>query len=448
MRLFRWLDRITPRRYRKGDPHNYRRARFILSLAGLGWLGSLILSAVFSFLLPFSSGAMLCLLASLSYALVPAVLNFAGLEPAGHLLVLVFFTLTGCVNYTLGGWSGPLLIWYAFLPATAALVTGQRFALIWSALVLAQLAGLHWLDSTWQMGARLSQEEIELLSLLSIIGFLLALLILTFLYEKFETQIIRRLQRNNRELARARDQALEASLAKSNFVANMSHEFRTPLNAIIGYSDMLLDDSATEEQRPDLQRIRQAGAHLLKLVNGLLDLSKMEAGKMELDLTSVSLEQLLREVEDTLRPQIQQGNNCLSIEQPQPSPVLVTDVLMLKQCLINLLGNAAKFTQNGQIQLRASICAPRIRLEVHDTGIGMTGDQMAIIFQPFTQADAGTTRKYGGTGLGLTLARRLAQLLGGDIEVSSVPSKGSVFALTTLLDHSAGSGSSSQKRQG
>jgi len=275
---------------------------------------------------------------------------------------------------------------------------------------------------------------------------LLALLILTFLYEKFETQIIRRLQRNNRELARARDQALEASMAKSNFVANMSHEFRTPLNAIIGYSDMLLDDNASEEQRPDLQRIRQAGAHLLKLVNGLLDLSKVEAGKMELDLNSVQLDQLFREVEDTLRPQIQQGGNRLSIDQPQPSPILVTDVLMLKQCLINLLGNAAKFTHNGLITLRASLSHNKLRLEVHDTGIGMTAEQMSIIFQPFTQADAGTTRKYGGTGLGLTLAKRLAQVLGGDIEVSSVPGKGSVFSMTTLLDHSAGSRPGSQKR--
>lgn len=436
MRLFKWLDRFTPRRYRRGDPHNYRRARFIVSLAALGLVGTLSLAALFSGPLPFLSGAALCLFGALMYGAIPTILAQTNLDIAGHFLVLTFFSLTGTVNYALGGWGGPLLIWLAFLPAMAALVTRVRWALLWSLLVVAQLGGLYWLHRHGLAQPRLNQVQIETLSFLSILGFLSALLILTFLYEKFETQIIRRLQKNNRELLGARDQALAASQAKSHFVANMSHEFRTPLNAIIGYSDMILEeDSEPEDQVRDLKRIREAGSHLLKLVNGLLDLSKVEAGKMEIEIQEVGLPSLLREVEDTIRPLAAQQNNSLEIEQPSLPVVLETDVMKLKQCLINLVGNAAKFTQDGKIRIlaRAEDSSGTLTVEVHDTGIGMTPEQVKQIFLPFNQADAGSSRKYGGTGLGLTLARRFAILLGGDIQVQSEFGRGSTFTLTTRL---------------
>ncbi|MFN8606679.1 MAG: ATP-binding protein [Vulcanimicrobiota bacterium] len=437
MRLSKWFGRFTPRRYRKGDPNNYRRARFIISLSLLGLVGAVILALIFCGPLPFLSGAVLCLLGALIYGAIPVILTYTNLDIAGHFLVLTFFCLTGAVNYAIGGWSGPLLIWYAFLPATAALVTRARWAVFWAVLVVLQMTGLGWLHINGLDRPRLSVDQVHVLSFLSILGFLSALLILTFLYEKFESQIIRRLQRNNRELAAARDQALAASQAKTSFLANMSHEFRTPLNAIIGYSDMLLEeeDLLAENQQRDLARIRESGTHLLKLVNGLLDLSKVEAGKMELEITPVQLDQLVREVEDTVRPLIQQQENQLTIELPEQPLTLHTDVLKLKQCLINLLGNAAKFTQKGQLKLLARIRGSLLQVEVHDTGIGMSVEQMQMIFIPFTQADASTTRKYGGTGLGLTLARRFAQLLGGDIQVRSELNKGSVFTLTTRLKH-------------
>jgi signal transduction histidine kinase len=436
MRIFRWLDRFTPRRYRKGDPNNFRRARFIISLALLGLIGALGLGLVFSYLMPFQSGVAVSLLGALIYTTIPMILEHTSLEIAGHFLVLTFFALTGCITYSVGGWSAPLLIWYAFLPAMSALVTKARWAYVWSFLVTVQLLGLYWLHLNGYDRPRLRDAEVETLSLLSIFAFLSALLILTFLYEKFEGQIIRRLQRNNRELALARDQALEASHAKSSFLANMSHEFRTPLNAIIGYSDMMLEEETLSPSvQGDLVRIRQAGAHLLKLVNGLLDLSKIEAGKMDLDIHAIPLQRLLEEVEDTVRPLIQQQNNTFEVKLPDTPVTLQTDVLKLKQCLINLLGNAAKFTTEGQVQLVAALDATgqRINFEVRDNGIGMSNEQMRMIFIPFTQADASTTRKYGGTGLGLTLARRLAELLGGDIRVASEPGKGSIFTLSTPL---------------
>jgi len=437
MRLSKWFGRFTPRRYRKGDPNNYRRARFIISLSILGLVGAVALALIFCGPLPFLSGAVLCLLGALMYGAIPIILTYTNLDVAGHFLVLTFFCLTGAVNYAIGGWSGPLLIWYAFLPAMSALVTRARWAVFWAALVIAQMAGLGWLHVHGLDRPRLTVDQVHLLSFLSILGFLTALLILTFLYEKFESQIIRRLQRNNRELAFARDQALAASQAKSSFLANMSHEFRTPLNAIIGYSDMLLEeeDLLQDHQGRDLARIRESGTHLLKLVNGLLDLSKVEAGKMELEISQVKLDSLLREVEDTIRPLAQQQSNELHIEQPEEPVILSTDVLKLKQCLINLLGNAAKFTQEGKLKLVARVKGNLLQVEVHDTGIGMSVEQMSMIFIPFTQADASTTRKYGGTGLGLTLARRFAQLLGGDIQVRSELNKGSVFTLTTKFNH-------------
>ena len=437
MRLSKWFGRFTPRRYRKGDPNNYRRARFIISLSVLGLVGAVALALIFCGPLPFLSGAVLCLLGALMYGTIPIILHFTNLDVAGHFLVLTFFCLTGAVNYAIGGWSGPLLIWYAFLPAMSALVTQARWAVFWALLVITQMAGLGWLHLNGLDRPRLTVDQVHLLSFLSILGFLSALLILTFLYEKFESQIIRRLQRNNRELAFARDQALAASQAKSSFLANMSHEFRTPLNAIIGYSDMLLEEEELlqEHQGRDLARIRESGSHLLRLVNGLLDLSKVEAGKMELEISQVKLDSLLREVEDTIRPLVQQQSNELQIQQPEEPVILSTDVLKLKQCLINLLGNAAKFTQEGKLKMVAHVKGNLLQVEVHDTGIGMSVEQMSMIFIPFTQADASTTRKYGGTGLGLTLARRFAQLLGGDIQVRSELDKGSVFTLTTRLNH-------------
>ncbi len=435
-RFLGWFDRYTPRRYRRGDPNNYRRARFILSLSALGALGSLSLTLIFLGPMQFAGGAALCALGTATYLLIPWILSAVNLDVAGHFLVLTFFGLTGSVNYSVGGWSGPLLIWYAFLPSMAALVTKARWSLLWSLLVVAQLGGLHWLHRIGFDHPRLNPSQLETLNLLSILGFLVALLTLTFLYEKFEFQIIRRLQKNNRDLAQARDQALEASHAKGNFLANMSHEFRTPLNAIIGYSEILLEEEElNEHQKNDLQRIREAGSHLLKLVNGLLDLSKAEAGKMEVELSTVSLSSLLKEVEDTLHPLFKKQENRFHLEQPEADITLQTDVLKLKQCLINLLGNATKFTKGGDIRLLARVDSSQrwLCIEVHDTGIGMTPAQMNSIFIPFTQADSSTTRKFGGTGLGLTLARRFAQLLGGDIGVESELGKGSIFTLTVPI---------------
>ena len=237
-------------------------------------------------------------------------------------------------------------------------------------------------------------------------------------------------------LAQAKDDADTANRFKSMFLANMSHELRTPLNAIIGYSELLAEeaeDSGDKSIIPDLEKIRAAGNHLLGLINGVLDLSKIEAGKMELSLEEIDVADLIESVRTTVGPLVKNKGNTLAVEAGALGRMHV-DVTKLRQVLFNLLGNASKFTEHGAIQLRARRESRRscdwLVFEVADTGIGMTPEQQAKVFEPFTQADASTSRKYGGTGLGLTLSRRFTEMLGGDIAMTSEAGVGSTFVVS------------------
>jgi PAS domain S-box-containing protein len=253
------------------------------------------------------------------------------------------------------------------------------------------------------------------------------------------------------ELALARDQALEASRAKSNFLANMSHELRTPLNAIIGYSEMLQEEA--EEANldgftPDLQKINSAGKHLLGIISDILDLSKIEAGRMDLYLEVFDLKAMAQDVVITIQPLLLKNNNSLTVNCPGDLGMMHADLTKVRQIIINLLSNASKFTQNGVITLAVqkeerptlshnNSTGPQVaestfvRFTIQDTGIGMTSEQMENLFQEFTQADVSTTRKFGGTGLGLAISDRFCRMMGGEITVSSQPDQGSTF--TVLL---------------
>jgi hypothetical protein len=224
-----------------------------------------------------------------------------------------------------------------------------------------------------------------------------------------------------------------ASKAKSQFLANMSHELRTPLNAIIGYSEMLqeeADDLGTPEIKPDLQKIHGAGKHLLGLINDILDLSKIEAGKMTLYLETFEVQTLLNEVAATVQPMINKNGNQLTLEVAPEIGSMRADVTKVRQALFNLLSNASKFTDKGSITLRARRQGANLVFDVIDSGIGMTPEQVGRLFQAFAQADASTSKKYGGTGLGLALSRKFCQIMGGDLTVASEAGKGSTFTAT------------------
>jgi signal transduction histidine kinase/DNA-binding response OmpR family regulator len=274
------------------------------------------------------------------------------------------------------------------------------------------------------------------------------------------------LERENAERRRAEEEALrartaadDANKAKSQFLANMSHELRTPLNAIIGYSEMLqeeAEDTGQEAMVPDLGKIHGAGKHLLGLINDVLDLSKIEAGKMTLYLEDFDAGRLVNEVAATVQPLVQKNGNRLIVECPADIGTMRADVTKVRQTLFNLLSNASKFTENGVIRLSVgeakatgngesrhphgpTLSRPdgstlnaqpsTLHFVLSDTGIGMTPGQLNKLFQAFTQADSSTNRKYGGTGLGLAISRKFCQMMGGDITVRSEPGKGSAFTV-------------------
>jgi signal transduction histidine kinase/CheY-like chemotaxis protein len=234
----------------------------------------------------------------------------------------------------------------------------------------------------------------------------------------------------------ARLTAEEANRAKSVFLANMSHELRTPLNAIIGYSEMLQEDTAesgNQEFAEDLQKIHTAGKHLLGLINDVLDISKIEAGKMDLFLETFDLQAMVQDVVSTIRPLVQKNGNELVVEMGDELATMRADATKVRQALFNLLSNACKFTERGTVRLTVrreeGMGGGQYVFQVKDTGIGMTAEQMAKLFKAFTQADPSTTRKYGGSGLGLVISRHFCRMMGGEITVDSTPGRGAVFTV-------------------
>ena len=251
-------------------------------------------------------------------------------------------------------------------------------------------------------------------------------------------------RRAEAEVEKAKDAAETANRTKSLFLANMSHELRTPLNAIVGYSEMLQEEAVERQLQDfgaDLQKISTSGRHLLGLINDILDLSKIEAGKMELSLETFDIATLIAEVASTIGMQAAKNGNTLEISHAPDIGVMRGDLSKVRQGLFNLVSNAVKFTHAGQIKVLAEReemdGREWIRFRVSDTGIGLSADQIVRLFQPFTQADASTTRRFGGTGLGLALTRRFCQMMSGDVTVQSVPGEGSVFTIklpATLSD--------------
>jgi signal transduction histidine kinase len=266
-------------------------------------------------------------------------------------------------------------------------------------------------------------------------GAILIIIFIAFWNRRLGREVLER-KRAELALAGAKEAAEAANIAKSAFLANMSHELRTPMNALLGYSEMLMEEAEDLGQSdfvPDLKKINQAGTHLLALINDVLDLSKIESGKMEAFAEDIDVNSLLDEVTTTAQPLIDKNGNRLEIIRGEQLGMVHQDITKIRQSLLNLLSNAAKFTHEGQITLRVQRAqhgsVDWLTFAVSDTGIGIPADKINHVFEEFSQADESTTRDYGGTGLGLAISRRFCRLLGGTLTVESQPGKGSTFTI-------------------
>ncbi|MBL51975.1 MAG: hypothetical protein CMG57_08475 [Candidatus Marinimicrobia bacterium] len=253
--------------------------------------------------------------------------------------------------------------------------------------------------------------------------------------QKKDREARERLEEKNSELLESQKAAEAANEAKSTFLANMSHELRTPLNAIIGYSEMLIEDAEDENEDfiPDLDKINSSGKHLLGLINDILDLSKVESGKMELYIEEFSLKKVIDEIEATIKPLVEKNSNTIIVDYKTEITTMKADITKIRQILLNLLSNASKFTKEGNITIgikNSTSINDAIDFVVSDTGIGMTKAQVSKVFQPFTQADEKTTRKFGGTGLGLTITKMFSEMMGGEIGLKSEEGKGTSFTVS------------------
>lgn len=348
-------------------------------------------------------------------------------------------------SFHFGGASSPFLMWFLVTPLLAFFYLGSGFRT--SAAIFAQMVvgvgvfyGMYLMDGSFPQHIPLSQ--MVGVTMISLICASMYIFFMSSYYASVvdsQSELLREIDRHQAtldDLKTAKDEAERANGAKSDFLAKMSHELRTPLNAVLGYSEILLEDAELDgngEQIADLQKISAAGKHLLAMVNDILDISKIEAGKTELYVEEVDVDQLLNEIEMTARPLAAKNTNTFVIEKTGELGMAKIDLTKSRQAIFNLLSNASKFCQNGKIEM----CVSRqdvngvamLEFAVSDTGVGIGEDALKTLFENFSQANAAVNAKFGGTGLGLSLSRNLCRLMGGDITATSVLGQGSTFTI-------------------
>ena len=364
------------------------------------------------------------------------------LDGATHVVVGLIMIVLAYRQAELGGLEMVGQAWTYLPPVVAGLLLGVRGAAIYTAALTAQITAFAWLQSR---GVRfpipIPPDSLVAYTAGVQILFAWALFGLVSAFLSAQAAAERRMLLLNRSLARSRDRAQDATRAKSQFLANVSHEIRTPMNIIFGMTEIVEGEGGlTDEQRDCLARTRNAAATLLALVDDVLDLSRIEAGKLALDVVETSVHTLLAEVTDLLRPRAEEKGLTLACEvSPDIPPRLLVDPVRLRQIVTNLVGNAVKFTEQGRVAVRARLLGETptgatVRIAVSDTGIGIAPDRHEAIFESFTQADGSSTRRFGGTGLGLTICRDLVRLMGGELQIDSAPGHGSEFRVVLFLE--------------
>ncbi|WP_455220547.1 ATP-binding protein [Kaarinaea lacus] len=375
------------------------------------------------------------------------ITRVADLQKANYIALFYVFSLAVVINimvYMVNDVSTP---YYAGLNLIAiGALTFIPWTPLYFALVVFAVFGPYYVIELHMIFNEAHPYDGLAISSFFIIGTVIISGVVRYFYEKMrlrelKTRLslqseIKRRQEMEKEVIFARDNALAASASKSTFLANMSHELRTPLHAIIGYSELLQENAITSDDKQageDVKKIENAGRHLLSIINNILDIVKLEAGRLDAHIDIFHVQEIIEVVEQIVRPLAEKNNNQLIIQCQPNIGVMESDGIKLKQILINILGNACKFTSNGTVMLKVSSVELEkqgwIQFVVKDTGIGMSPVHTKRIFDAFSQADTSTTRKFGGTGLGLAISKQFSKLLGGDITVQSEVDKGSVFTL-------------------
>lgn len=445
------VDRFVPDQVR-GDINAYKRVRMFIISHLLGpFLGHPI--SIYLFANDPNPWPHVHLLAAsitmfwffpLALRMFPNMYSWLAITSVANLNFAILIT-----SFHFGGASSPFLMWFLVTPLLAFFYLGSGFrtsAAIFSQMVVGVgvFYGMYLMDGSFPQHIPLSQ--MVGVTMISLICASMYIFFMSSYYASVvdsQSELLREIDRHQAtldDLKTAKEEAERANGAKSDFLAKMSHELRTPLNAVLGYSEILLEDAELDgngEQIADLQKISAAGKHLLAMVNDILDISKIEAGKTELYIEDVDIDQLLSEIEMTARPLAAKNTNTFVIEKTGELGVAKIDLTKSRQAIFNLLSNASKFCQNGKIEMHVSRKeiggVDMLEFAVSDTGVGIGEEALATLFENFSQANAAVNAKFGGTGLGLSLSRNLCRLMGGDLTAKSVLGEGSTF--TVHLPH-------------